>query len=477
MPATTTAFEAANIFARTSGYIEKRYVDIGDRVKAGALLAEITAPELDHQITQAKATLAQNQATLQQTQASRDLAQVTNARDSKLVKQGWLTLQQGDNDRLTLKAQQAAVGVAQSNIAAQEAQIRILGQEKAYQRVVAPFDGVITQRNIDNGSLVTSGSTFMFTLMHPDVIRTQVFVPQDEAFGLGPGVDAVVRVPEIPDRGFPGKVTRIASALQPGSRTLLTEIDVPNPDGALSPGIYCTVELFIPRKTPSMIIPADAVVFDENGLHVAVVENGTAHLQKITIARDFGTEVEVHDGVKPGDQVILNPMIDLAEGSKVAARKPGDKLDRRGGRNCDATPAIHGGRPAVGRPRLPGAGLYHGHHSHGTSIDAGGDRVFPAQWPEPVLGDDPAGRSRHDVGAGAAGFRSNDSGDGRDLCHTDGANHAWNSGRASYFAAVSGWHSRNDASDVCGTDDISSPGQLFHFGKRKPGRGCADGLQ
>jgi len=321
LPATTTAFEAANIFARTSGYIEKRYVDIGDRVKAGALLADITAPELDHQITQARATLAQDQATLQQTQASHELAQVTNARDSKLVKQGWLTLQQGDNDRLTLEAQQAAVGVAQSNIAAQQAQIRILEQEKDYQRVVAPFDGVITQRNIDNGSLVTSGSTFMFTLMHADVIRTQVFVPQDQAFGLGPGVDAVVRVPEIPDRTFPGKVTRIASALQPGSRTLLTEIDVPNPDGALSPGIYCTVELYIPRKTPSMIIPADAVVFDQNGLHVAVVENGIVHLQKIAIARDFGTQVEVHDGVKPGDQVVLNPMVNLAEGSKVAVRK------------------------------------------------------------------------------------------------------------------------------------------------------------
>src|ERR1700754_3513342 len=121
LPATTTAFEAANIFARTSGYIEKRHVDIGDQVKAGTLLAEITAPELDHQIAQAKATLAQNQATLQQTQASQELAQVTNTRDSKLVKQGWLTLQQGDNDRLTLQAQQAAVGWAQSNIQAQEA--------------------------------------------------------------------------------------------------------------------------------------------------------------------------------------------------------------------------------------------------------------------------------------------------------------------------------------------------------------------
>jgi multidrug efflux pump subunit AcrA (membrane-fusion protein) len=144
LPATTTAFEAANIFARTSGYIEKRYVDIGDRVKAGALLAEIVAPELDHQIAQAQATLAQTQGTLQQTQASRELAEVTNARDSGLVKQGWLTAQQGDNDRLTLRAQQAAEAVAKSNIAAQQAQIEVLEQDKAYQRVVAPFDGVVT---------------------------------------------------------------------------------------------------------------------------------------------------------------------------------------------------------------------------------------------------------------------------------------------------------------------------------------------
>jgi RND family efflux transporter MFP subunit len=320
LPATTTAFEAANIFARTSGYIEKRYVDIGDKVKTGGLLAEITAPELDHQIVQAQATLKQNEATLQQTQASRELAQVTNARDSNLVKQGWLTLQQGDNDRLTLAAQQAAVGVAQSNIAAQEAQIKILGQEKAYQRVIAPFDGVVTQRNIDNGSLVTSGSTLMFTMMQSNVIRIQLFVPQDEAFGVTPGVEAVVHVPEIPGRDFPGKVTRIASALQPGSRTLLTEIDVPNPDGALSPGIYCTVDLHIPRKTPSFIVPADAVVFDQNGLHVAVVENNIAHFRKISVARDFGTQVEVRDGIKAGDHVILNPMVNLADGSKVAPR-------------------------------------------------------------------------------------------------------------------------------------------------------------
>jgi RND family efflux transporter MFP subunit len=318
LPATTTAFEAANIFARTSGYIEKRYVDIGDQVKAGTLLADITAPELDHQIAQAQATLTQDQAALHQTEASHELARVTNARDSNLVKQGWLTLQQGDNDRLTLAAQESAVDVARSNIAAQQAQIRILSQEKAYQRVIAPFDGVVTQRYIDNGSLVQSGSTMMFTMMHSNVIRIQLYVPQDEAFGVAPGVQAVVHVPEIPNRNFPGTVTRIARALQPGSRTLLTEIDVPNPDGALSPGIYCIVDLHIPRKTPSFVVPADAIIFNENGLHVAVVDNGTVQLQRISIARDFGKEVEVEQGLKAGDRVVLNPMVDLTNGRKVA---------------------------------------------------------------------------------------------------------------------------------------------------------------
>jgi RND family efflux transporter MFP subunit len=316
-PATTLAFEAANIYARTSGYIQSRKVDIGDHVKVGAVLADITAPELDHQIAQAQATLAQNEATLNQTIASRELARVTNDRDSRLVQQGWVTLQQGDTDRLTLSAQQAAVGVAQSNIAAQQALLKVLGQEKAYQRVVAPFDGVITQRNIDNGSLVQSGSTFMFTLMQSDVVRVQVNVPQDAVFGLAPGVEADIRVPELPNHVFHGTVTRLANALVPGTRTLLTEIDIPNPDGILSPGLYCTVELHIPRKAPALIVPADAVVAGPSGLHVAVVRDGTTHMQSITIARDFGTQVEVRDGVKPGDTVILNPVVNLAEGAKV----------------------------------------------------------------------------------------------------------------------------------------------------------------
>jgi RND family efflux transporter MFP subunit len=322
-PGTTDAFAQANIYARASGYISKREVDIGSRVKAGQLLVEITAPELDHQIAQAEGTLAQMQASLQQAQANRDLAQVTWDRDSKLVQQGWATQQQGDTDRLTLQAREAAVAVATANITAQNAQLRVLHQQKIYQSVVAPFDGVITQRNIDVGALVqadaTSG-TFMFTLMQSDVIRIQLYVPQDEAFGLGPGTAAVVRVPEMPGRDFSGTVTRLAEALAPGSRTLLTEIDVPNPDHALSPGIYCNVELKIPRKTPSLIVPSEAIIFNRDGLSVAVVEDGSAHFRHVTVVRDFGTTVEVSAGVKDGDQVIMNPPVDLTEGHKVTVR-------------------------------------------------------------------------------------------------------------------------------------------------------------
>ncbi len=329
LPATTLAFASANIFARANGYIEVRKVDIGDHVKAGDLLAQITAPELDHQIAQAEATLSQNRATLQQTQASRDLARVTNDRDSDLVKKGWVTPQQGDTDRLTLDAQQAAIAIAQSNIAAQEALIRVLQQQKAYQSVIAPFDGIITQRNVDTGSLVQAGTTFMFTLMQSDVIRTQVYVPQDAAFGVAAGVDAVVHVPETPNRTFAGKVTRFAHALAPGTRTLLTEIDIPNPDGALSPGMYVTVELHIPRKTPSIMVPADALVFNGSGVQVAVAHDGTAHLHKVTVARDFGTEVEVRDGINVGDEVILKPAVTLADGSKVQPKEAAVQTSQR----------------------------------------------------------------------------------------------------------------------------------------------------
>jgi RND family efflux transporter MFP subunit len=327
LPATTAAFTDANIYARATGYIEKRNVDIGDHVKAGDLLAELAVPELDHQISQNEATLVQLEAALQQARANRDLASVTWGRNGKLVREGWVTLQQGDTDRLNLEAQEAAVRVAQANVAAQENLLKVLHQDRDYALVTAPFDGVITKRNVDVGTLVqgnaTSG-TFLFTMMQSQVIRVWVYVPQDSAFGLGPGAGAVVRIPEISGRSFAGTVTRIAEALESGTRTLQTEIDIPNPDGALEPGTYCIVELNIPRKTPSLLVPAEATIFNHDGLQVVVLEDGTAHIRKLSVTHDLGTQVEVNDGVKQGDLVILNPPINLSDGSKVRARAAPD---------------------------------------------------------------------------------------------------------------------------------------------------------
>jgi RND family efflux transporter MFP subunit len=322
LPGTTAAFAAANIYARATGYIAKRNVDIGDHVKAGDLLAELAVPELDHQISQNEATLDQLKSSLQQARANRDLAQVTWDRDAPLVQKGWFTPQQGDTDRLTLQARVAAVSVAEANVSSQQNLLKVLRQNRDYALVVAPFDGIITQRNVDVGSLVqgnAASGSFMFEVMQKNVIRVWVYVPQDSAFGVAPGIDAVIRVPELPDRKFSGTVTRIADALQSGTRTLLTEIDIPNPDSALRTGTYCIVELHIPRKTPSLVVPADAVIFNRDGIQVAVVNNGKAEFRKIEVKRDMGTRIEVDSGIKAGDQVILNPPVNLVDGSKIRA--------------------------------------------------------------------------------------------------------------------------------------------------------------
>jgi RND family efflux transporter MFP subunit len=320
LPATTLGFEAANVYARASGYVLKRYVDIGDHVKAGQLLAEITAPEVEYQVAQYQNSLQQAQATQRQNVAQQASTQVTSMRSTVLAKEGWDTLEQGDVDRYSYQAQQHATTAAQYNAAAMEQQLKYYNQQKIYQQVVAPFDGVITQRNIDVGSLITAdaaGGTSMFSLQQSDVIRVWVYVPQDDAFGVKPGVEAVIRVPAMPNLTAHGTVTRIADALQPGTRTLLTEVDVPNPDGALQPGVYCTVELKVPRTSPALVVPASAVIFNQDGMQVAVVENDIVRLHKIVITTDYGTEVEVSEGVKPGDQVILQPPVNVADGDRV----------------------------------------------------------------------------------------------------------------------------------------------------------------
>jgi RND family efflux transporter MFP subunit len=322
-PGTVLGYEQANIFARATGYISTRNVDIGSKVRAGDVLAIISAPDLDQQLEQARAQLVELRAAVGQAKSLVELGRVTSARSTKLAKEDSIAIQQADTDRLTWESQKAAVAVAEASVVAQQATVDRLVTLTGYEKVTALFNGVITGRFIDVGDLVQANAntgTSMFSMVHSDVIRIQTYVPQDEAFGLAPGVDAVVRVPEIPNRTFPGKVTMIAGALQPGTRTLLTEIDVPNPDGALTAGTYCTVELRIPRRTPSFIVPADAIIFNQNGLNVAAVQNDTVHMQTITITRDLGHEVEVADGVKNGDRLVLNPPVDLRDGSKVKVR-------------------------------------------------------------------------------------------------------------------------------------------------------------
>ena len=209
LPGNIQAIKETTINARTTGYLRRLYVDIGSRVKAGQLLAEITAPEVEYQVGQFQNTLQQAQATVRQNAAQRASTDVTSRRISILAKDSWATQELADTDRYNFQAQSHATTAAEYNAAAMEQQLKSANQQKIYQQVVAPFDGVITQRNIDTGSLITAdaaGGTSMFSLQRGDVIRVWVYVPQDAAFGVKPGVEAVIRVPAMPNLTFNGKV-------------------------------------------------------------------------------------------------------------------------------------------------------------------------------------------------------------------------------------------------------------------------------
>jgi RND family efflux transporter MFP subunit len=321
LPATLQAFNSATLFARATGYISTRNVDIGSHVKVGDVLAVIAAPDLDQQLAQARGQLVQLQAAVVQALANMDLARVTNNRTSRLVDDGWTSRQQGDTDRLSYNASTAAVAVAQANVVAQQAAVRRLEQLTSFEHVVAPFDGVITGRQIDVGSLVTadaaSGSP-LFSIERSDVLRVQIYVPQDASFGLKDGDSAEVSVPELPGRLFHGTVARNARSLQQQTRTLLTEVDVDNADGTLTPGLYGIVHLKEARDQPVALVPSAAVIFDKSGLSAAVYENGHAHLRHLTLEADDGAQVEVRAGLNQGDKLILNPPIGVTEGLKVA---------------------------------------------------------------------------------------------------------------------------------------------------------------
>jgi RND family efflux transporter MFP subunit len=223
-------------------------------------------------------------------------------------------------DRLTAKAQAAALNVAQSNLQVQKAVVSRLEELTSFERVTAPFSGVITARNVDVGDLVTAdnaGGSPMFAMDRTATLRVQVYVPQDSVFALKDGIEAEIAVPELPGRAFKGRIARNANSLQAGTRTLLTEVDVNNADDQLRAGIYCRIHFDILRVEPVIVVPSQAVIFDSNGLSAAVYENGTARLRHLDLLRDNGAQVEVRGGLNPGDRIILNPPAGIRDGMHV----------------------------------------------------------------------------------------------------------------------------------------------------------------
>jgi len=340
LPGQTEAFDVANLFPRATGYVAERLVDIGSVVHKGDLMLRIAAPDLDQELAQGRAQLDQTEASMVQARASvrsaeanTKLADVTKYRETTLASQGWQTKQNADSSVANFSVQTAGVSsakagvvVAQANQKAQQAAVDRLQALATFERITAPFDGVVTARNIDVGDLVTSGTSTgapLLTVERDDPMRIAVYVPQSSAIGIRNGLDAKVTVPEMPGRVFSGKVARSSVALDPTSRSLLTEVDIANPDHALHPGLYVDVMFQIPRQQPGVEVPDEALIFNANGMQVAVVKpDDTVHFQTVQVYRDFGTSAELRDGLKGGEQVVLQAPVQLAEGSKIRVAKP-----------------------------------------------------------------------------------------------------------------------------------------------------------
>lgn len=306
LPGNVQAYLETPIYARTNGYLRRWYVDIGGRVKAGELLAEIDTPEVDQELRQA-------QAAEQQAQANLDLAKTTADRWQNLLKSDGVSQQEVDQNVSAFHAREADLLAAKANV-------QRFKDLQSFQRVTAPFNGIITARNVDVGALIANGNSVqLFRLAQTNVLRIYVQVPQSYSRSIQPGVSATLTIPEFPHGDFPGKVVRSAGAIDPTSRTLLTEVQIPNPTGQILPGAYGTVHFKVTLAEPPLSIPPNALLFRSQGPQVAVVTpQGTVHLQSVTIGRDLGASLEVLDGVKVTDNVVINPPDSLAEGAEVS---------------------------------------------------------------------------------------------------------------------------------------------------------------
>ncbi|SRR5579871_2163240 len=320
LPGNVQPFISSPIYARTDGYLKKWYFDIGAHVKAGELLAVIDAPEMDQELAQAKSTLATAQANL-------ELAQITKDRYIILFAKHAVPQQDRDNAIGTYNADKATVDADQASVQRYAALV-------SFERIYAPFEGVITARNTDIGDLINSGSntapkTDLFNMVQTDILRVYVNVPEEFSRGVKPGqTQTDLALAEFPGRRFPGKLVRTAEAINASTRTLLVEIDVPNPTStALFSGSYAEVHLKIASQNPTYIIPANTLLFRTQDLQVGVVQNGKVILKNVTPGHDFGNEIEIVAGLGDSDHVIVNPSDSLVNGQSVQvvnAKLPGD---------------------------------------------------------------------------------------------------------------------------------------------------------
>jgi RND family efflux transporter MFP subunit len=318
LPANVQAFADAPIYARTNGYLKRWYVDIGTRVKEGQLLAEIDTPEVTQQLRQSLADLATTQANL-------NLSKITADRYAGLLKTDSVSKQESDNAAGDYEAKQANLQSAQANV-------KRLQELQSFQKIYAPFSGVITARNTDVGALIDSGSsggvrTELFHIVQPDKLRVYVSVPQVYSQAAKPGLTADLTLSEFPGRSFAGKLVRTANAIDPTSRTLLVEIAVNNPTGQLFTGSYAEVHLKLPSAASAFILPVNTLLFRAEGLRIAAVGDGQkVELKQITLGHDFGSEVEVIAGLNGNENVIVNPPDSVINGETVRiAQRQGEQ--------------------------------------------------------------------------------------------------------------------------------------------------------
>jgi RND family efflux transporter MFP subunit len=330
LPGNAQAYREAGMYARTTGYLEKWNVDIGDKVSEGQLVATISAPDLDDQLAQAQANLEQSRATLKLNEANAALADTTLARyrATQQMNAGAVAKLLIDEQQASVLTSQASVKAAEASIRVNEAMVQMYSDLQKFEQIIAPFTGVITARNVDPGALVTadnpSATRELFHIMQIDPLRVFVDVPQTYSTGITVGQNADVFRPEEPSKVFHGKVTRTASALDPNTRTLLTQIDVPNPDAALRPGMYLMAKFFADRAAPAVIIPSAALVTTSDGkMTVPILKSDNIVTYKtVQLGRDYGADIEITSGLTGDETVIIHPGDSLPEGQAVQPVRP-----------------------------------------------------------------------------------------------------------------------------------------------------------